>query len=741
MGSIATCLLAASLAATPAPPPSLLLITLDTVRADHLGPYGARGVSTPTLDRLAAEGVVVDQAIAVAPMTLPSHASLFTGLYPPTHGVRDNADFQLPAREITLAAQLKAHGYQTGAVVGSIVLASTTGIARGFDRFDEPIEPVRGGAAEVRYQEILERRAAEITDRALAQWTTFGTGPVFQWVHYFDAHASYDPPEPFRTRFKAHPYDGEIAYLDAQLGRLIDGLRRSGRLDTTLVVVIADHGESLGEHGEETHGIFIYDATMHVPLLLRWPGALAAGRRYAGLFSGVDLAPTILELLRLPALPHAQGVSHALALRAGSTLPRESIYLETLYPQRAFGWSALRGLRDRTSKFIDAPTPELYDLTTDRAEVNNLAASDPARLAPWRRQLAERVGTFAAPDPAALDPADAERLERLRSLGYVTATSHASSAADPKTMVALATSLERARYLVSTGQAAAAQRLAEAVLINDATNPAAFEVLGLALTLGGAPERGLAALEKAVRAAPTSFEYQRNYGVALLQLDRAADAARALQAACTIQPRSGEARFSLGAALLAAGRSAEALSALREALTLGYTAPAVRAALSSALEASGRIDEAEAELKSALATAPNSVELWLQLGNLQDRLGRREEALASYRRARKAAPDAIDAGYQLARVQLALGDRAAAQKLQQELAVKQPRHPLVRILAAQLAIARGDRAGAIQMLEALASDKTIRAVHRNAAQQLLVKLRGAATSPSPADKRSPTPRP
>ncbi len=683
-------------------PANLLLITLDTTRADRLGSYGYRLGATPRLDRLGREGVVVQTAMAVTPLTLPSHCSLMTGLYPPRHGVRDNADFRLPDGEVTLAERLRQAGYRTDAVVGSIVLSGALGISQGFDSYDEPAPKTIASGGEIAFQEILERRATEVTDKALTRLDAVGNKPFFLWVHYFDPHSTYDPPEPFRSRFAKNLYDGEIAYVDHEVGRLLDRLSAQQKLDTTLVVVIADHGESLGEHGEPTHGVFIYDATMHVPLLLRWPAKLRAGTRYRNVMSGVDLAPTILELLGQPPLEPSQGKSHAAALSGRGSITREPVYLETLFPSRAFGWSPLYGLRDEAHKYIAAPDPELFELAADPLEARNLLPAEPQRGAPWQKQLEARMASMGTADVAASDPADAERLERLRSLGYVSggpasSDNTAVGGRDPKKMIAIAGQLDQARHLLTSQNVAGARQIAERILTTDPQNPSAHEVRGLALSLQGDREGGLSALQTAARLAPTTFEHLRNLGVALQQMGRSSEAVVAFRSALSIQPDAAATRFTLGVALLSAGDAAGAVSELQAAIRGGYTSSGARGALAAALERTGATGEAEQQLRTALVADPRAWSVWLQLGGLLERGKRCDEATRC-----------VQTAYELLQ-----GERPKSD-------------PYLRVVHAQLGLLKGDTAGALNELEAVLAEKGLQREVAEFAKRLLRSARAAS---------------
>jgi arylsulfatase A-like enzyme len=407
-------------------PANIVVITLDTTRADRLSPYGYMNVSLPHLERLAREGVIFDQATSVAPLTLPAHTSLFTGLLPPNHGVRDNADTPLSDTFTTLAEVLLARRFRTGAFVGSVVLDPDRGLKQGFEQYRGVDEAGRGAT------EGRQRRADSVMDDAIRWLDTIQGSRFFLWTHLYDAHRPYDPPEPFRSVYGHNLYVGEIAFADSQIGRLLEALEQRNLLAHTVVVVTADHGESLGAHGERDHGIFVYEDVVRVPLIVRAPGLQPF--RVGEVVRLTDVMPTILDLLRVPS-PPVDGVS-LVDLMAGrrSDLNLEA-YSESLYPER-LGWSALRALRSGQFKLIDAPRPELYDLQQDPFEEKNiydtrLAATIAARLA------AVATGHGAAGTADRRANAAPELQARLGALGYVSSAvkrdpSAPTSLPDPK---------------------------------------------------------------------------------------------------------------------------------------------------------------------------------------------------------------------------------------------------------------------------------------------------------------------
>lgn len=706
--------------------PNVLLITLDTTRADHIGCYGDSRAETPSLDRLAAEGTLAERVYTVAPLTLPAHASIFTSRYPPSHGVRDNADFRLPESETTLAEHLRRCGWSTSAVVASIVLAGALGVSQGFETYDEPVAPplAPGSGKRVLYSPIEDRTASEVTDAALRALSR-ARRPFFLWVHYYDPHYEYAPPAPWLVRFSGRPYDGEIAYMDAEVGRLLESLRKSGLLDTTLVAVVSDHGEGLGDHGEETHGLFLYDATVRVPLILRLPGAVPAGKRFAATVSSVDLVPTLLDLLSLPPLPAAQGKSFARALRGGAASERGPVYSESIYPERLYGWAPLFALRTDGREFIEAPDPEIYDLASDPGEIRNLAPARSDEVASWRRRLASVRGRLGGPNGSAESSIDAEQREKLESLGYLSGGAPGAArrtGADPKRLVASHNALLRARWLVSRGRLDESRSLLDEIVKADPGNPAALALSGTLLFTGGHGDQGLPQLEAAARGAPSVYENQRNLANAYHVAGRLADAARAYRVALAIQPQSGLDHFALGNVLSAMEDAKGAVREYREAIRLGYTPPAARAALGIALAAGGDLSAAESSLEKAVAADPAMAEAWYHLGLLAERMRRERVARERFERALAIEPGDADSLFDHGRICLALGDTNAATRDLERLRQARPGDPRTLYLGAGVRLASGDAEGARAALGTCLSlpnaDRRILAMAREALRGL-----------------------
>ncbi len=505
----------------------MLLVTLDTTRADHLGAYGYGPARTPALDRLAGEGVLFERAMAAAPTTLPSHVSLMSGRNPMAHGVRNNG-VPVGADVPTLAASFRAAGYRTAAFVSAFVLDERFGLGRGFDTYDDELDPPVG-----RTSEALERRG-DRTAAAAAAWLAApqaGAGapattapgataaPFFVWVHLYDPHDPYEAPST-PAGGVASPYDGEITFADAAVGTLLDALGHQGLAANTIVAVIGDHGESLGEHGEETHGMFVYESALRVPALLAWPGRLPAGRRVTPLVRAIDLGPTLLDLAGRPPLEGATGASLVPLVRGAGEAPATA-YAETYFPQLFMNWAPLRSLRDGQWKFIEAPALELYDLAADPGETTNLAARDPERTGRMRRalhaQLAAETRAAAAGGP------DRETLRQLAALGYVGGggTSGADeplSRPDPKAMIEVFNRLRAANTALDRGRFDEAAGVAAATLAADPGNAFAVLILGKAARAQGRYREAAGHFRHYLEQVPLSADAHQWLAICHLQL-------------------------------------------------------------------------------------------------------------------------------------------------------------------------------------------------------------------------------
>ena len=429
---------------------NLVVITLDTTRADHIGAYGSTLVKTPAIDRLAGEGTRFAQAMSSAPLTLPAHSSMFTGRFPPEHGVRDNGGFFLAPEQMTLAEMLKARGFATGGFIAAFVLDGKWGIDQGFDEYFDDFD-----ISERRGRSIgnIQRPGNEVVDKALPWMDSVKDRRFFAWIHLYDPHTPYDPPEPYKTEYKGRPYRGEVAFTDAQVGRVVSFLEERGLLDKTVIAVLGDHGESLGDHGEDSHGFFVYEAVTHVPFVVRAPFEKTDARVVDEPVRIVDLAPTMLELAGLP-VPAGMSGKSLVPLMTGATveLGLEG-YAEAMYPLHHFGWSDLRALRSGRYKLIDAPKPELFDIESDPKETTNIFDERRTVGDGMVARLRELEAAFdKAPTAAPAEDVDPEVRQRLAALGYVgsfvaTSNDPRSDRADPKDKIDLFNLMGTARDL------------------------------------------------------------------------------------------------------------------------------------------------------------------------------------------------------------------------------------------------------------------------------------------------------
>jgi choline-sulfatase len=618
--------------APPAAPRSLLLVTLDTLRADRLGAYGSPRGLTPNLDRLAREGVRFASASCAAPLTLPSHATLLSGLLPPRHGLHGNGTGRLPDDVETLATRLAAAGYRSGAFVGAFVLDHRFGLERGFGVYDDEIPQRAGAAAGLE----AERPGREVVDRALAWLARAGSGPLFLWVHLFDAHAPYAPPEPWRTRHAEAPYDGEVAEVDAQVGRLLAALAAAGRRGDTVVAVVGDHGEALGEHGEPTHGLLLYEPTVAVPWLVAAPAGITPGSVVRTPVGLADVAPTLAGLVGHPWTgARLDGRDLSAALAAAREPEAADLYVETDYPA-IFGWSPLAALRRGDRKWIAAPRPELYDLASDPGEARNLAADERRAGAELDRALEALRAAARVAAPAA---GDEETRARLAALGYVSGTATGQGPRpDPKDHVAAFARLEAARAELERGRFAGATAELERLVAEEPDNPVFRGTLAEARRRAGASAEALAERKRALAAAPGDAQGWYNLAAALVENGRPAEAEEALAEALRLEPRYAEGWNLLGIARTRRGEERGAAEAFARALDLAPASAATANNLGNALRVLGRFDDAERVYRRSLEIDAGGADAWNGLGTVEVERGRPERALPLFGRALELAP-------------------------------------------------------------------------------------------------------
>ena len=604
---------------------NVLLVSIDTLRADRVGCYGHAEAATPTLDALAAGGVRCNYAIAPVPVTLPSHASLLTGLNPHRHGARSNGVFRVEAEQVTLAELLKARGYRTGAIISAHVLDRRYGLDQGFEDYDDDL---RSGEQPMRFG-FRERRAQPVTDAAVRWLRDRKDSPFFLFVHYFDPHVPHSPPEPYLGRFAGRLYDGEVAYTDEHLGRLLTALDEQGLARRTLVVVVSDHGESLGEHKERTHGIMIYDATVRVPMIFRAEGVLPAGEVIAGQVGLIDVVPTVLDLLDVAVPSGLDGVS---LVRSASSKPRD-LYIETLLPKLQYGWAPLMGIRRDDVKFILAPKPELYDLRSDPDELNNILASRRDVADELHRRLRDVVGQDPSLAAAASGnlPLDADSREKLEALGYVFGVGESSAtqraAPDPKDMMDNWLVLQRAEALADAGEHAKAIPVYESVLRKEPRNWRAWQLLGESYQALGKLDQALPALRKGQAGYP-KLEVAVCIGEVLLAQGKVSEAEAAFNRILADHPQFWGGLFGLASVRVEQNRKEEALKLYQKCIEVGRsTTGSAHFNIGALHYTAGRIEEARQAFERSLAADPRSARAARALAELMRREGRRKEAI------------------------------------------------------------------------------------------------------------------
>jgi arylsulfatase A-like enzyme/predicted Zn-dependent protease len=694
---------------TPVQRPNILFITIDTLRADRVGVYGARDLETPAFDRLAGEGVRFEHAYATAPLTLPSHVSMMSGLLPPTHTVRTNDGFHVPDQVPLVAEALRNAGYATGAVVGSFVLRGATGLRRGFAYYDDDV-----GADG-------ERQGHEVEARAGAWLEQPRSTPWFLWVHFFDPHLTYDPPEPQRSRYRGRPYDGEVAYTDSQIDALLRRLASRNLLKQTAVIVTGDHGEGLGDHGELSHGALLYDPMISVPLVVRLPSGAHGGHVVTEPVSLTEIASTIRSLAGLPVGDGPPGLLAQLQPESPRPAPPVS---ETLYLRMLLGWSPLYSFRAGRFKVIDAPTPELYDVEADPGERRNLAATESKRtadlLSVLRRELARSAQSAVAPASRAEDSGARERLAALGYVGSSGPVKPSEPVGGPAAMdrIAVWGRIEEALALAHRGDHGGAERVFGEVLREDPENPLALKFLGARALEVGDLARAVTLNERVVAGGLHVPDALSNLMLAYAQLNRPADALRAATRALEIEPDHVAARFNRAVVLANAGQNAEAMQdlgrvleldpehagarALRTRLTATPSTPDPRAR-AQALAASGDLAGAMRVLDEAIATQPRSSSLHDARGILRSRVGDLPGARAAFERALALDPDSIEIRERLGAVMHRAGDRRAARAQFERVLARAPdrRAPRLSLGIIDLEDGRPDRA--VQRFEPITS--------------------------------------
>lgn len=624
--------------------PNLLLITMDTVRADHLGCYGYPSARTPALDKLAAGGVKFDRVFANVPLTLPSHGTMMTGLYPPEHGCRVNGSHGLPEELTTLAEVFKSHGYQTAAFVAAFVLDSKFGLSQGFQTYDQYDVPTSSDI----YDDNLMyryRRGDKVAAAALTWLKKHSRTPFFCWVHFYDPHRPYYFPGPDLKS----AYDREITFMDRQIKRLIDYLKRQKLLEKTVIIALGDHGEGLGEHGEDEHGLLLYNPTLRIPLIIARPGPSPRKKKVEELVSTVDLFPTVLDLFGWKLPGHVSGRSFAGALE-GEAVPDRAVYLETEFPLTEYGWSPLQGVIASEWKYIAAPEEELYNIRDDPGEKKNLAAVEPGKAKELKAKLAALEDKLVKKEAAAVK-LDSSSRKALESLGYMggggSRKKETSSLRNPEEAVWMRREFIRAVEECRQGHTAAAE-LKLKKLIKESPESYAFHYkLARILYDQGRFREALGEFREMARMSPEEYRTHYNLGKTLLKLSQYQAAIRELQAALKLDPDQTPGYNNLGIAFLKAGRIQEAMAAFRKSIVIDPDQVDPHNNLGNSFLSLGQIRAAEKEFRKAVEADPDFFEGRYNLGLTLFRLGRYEAAAREFREAVRIRPDFAEARRQL----------------------------------------------------------------------------------------------
>jgi arylsulfatase A-like enzyme/Flp pilus assembly protein TadD len=650
--------------------PNVILITLDTLRPDRLGCYGSDLVDTPNIDSFAAEGVRFTNAASTVPFTLPAHSSIMTGLYPPTHGVRENVGYVLDDRFPTLAELLADGGWATGGFISAFVLDRRWGIGRGFDHYFDDFDLKEMETANMG---SVQRDGAE-TVAAAVGWLDERPAekPFFLWLHLYDAHEPYTPVEPFKSRYPGRPYDGEVAYTDSLVGDFRHALDERGLLDGSLVVVTSDHGEGLGDHGEEFHGFFVYDSTIHVAMIVRLPSGVGAGHVVNQAVSHVDLLPTILDLVNLPVPDDVQGRSLVPVIEGRDVDADRSVYSESLYPLLHYGWAPLRALRSDRFKFIDVPRPELYDIEQDPAEAQNLYSREPNRSREMTVALDDlRHRIDSGEQPGGTGPEMDERtLAQLQALGYMAGQGgvgvedeEARDRADPKDRLQLHQKIMAAQSMMGRHEYDDASRILERVLAEDEAILDAHQMLG---QIAAGEHRWNDAIRHFQRALELNPEHERSLfelSKAYAELGRFDDALVGFRRYLDLHGSDVRASVAVSDIYVELGKFDDAAAVLEQASAEGEASAFFSNALGEVRVEQGRDDEALPLFERAIDEDDEYALPHFNLGVLYEERGDVHSAIAQYERAIEIAPRYFKAQFNLGNIYASMGDVDRAREL------------------------------------------------------------------------------
>ncbi len=646
-------------------PLNVIVITADTLRADRLGCYGGSRVATPHLDRLAASGVVFEHTTTVTPLTLPAHSSMFTGTYPMYHGVRDNGGYYLQPEQITLAESLKDQGYTTGAFVAAFVLDSRWGLDQGFDRYYDDFDLSQFETVSL---DAVQRRGDEVLAEALPWMESVREKRFFSWIHLYDPHTPYDPPEPYLSQYEGvrwGRYDGEVAYLDSLVGQITGWLEEKGLDESTLVAFIGDHGESLGQHREAGHGFFIYDATVGVPFILKTPYRKLAGRRVAAQVRTIDLMPTLLDLIGAEIPESVQGQS-LLDLCSGRRKDLDLVaYSESLYPRHHYGWSDLKSLRNGAFHFIASPVPELYDVRIDPLQKENLASQRPDDVRRFELQLQELLGRFSMEgiDQRGPEMVDPETQAQLAALGYLGGPSKvnvdpSAPLADPKDKIELFNLIKQAGTDSSEGKVDEALTKIQRVLKEDPDILEAHNILGNLYNKKDETEKAIESYQEALARDPEYKPALFSLASTYEELGRLEDAAAGFRRVLDIDPRDNTAGYRLATILAERKEFEPAVEVLSSIVELGVERPPAHNLLAECYIGLDNYVAAEASVRKALEMKEDLPSAHYNLALILEERGDLRGAAEAYEKELQISPEDFKSHFNLGKVYAQMGQPA-----------------------------------------------------------------------------------
>lgn len=673
--------------------PNVILITLDTLRADHLACYGYSDVRTPNLDSLARRGVLFEQAATNSPLTLPAHCSILTGMYPTYHGVRINGNTALNEEQMTIAEVLSAQGYQCGAFIGAFVLDGRWGLKQGFQHYDDQFDLKK-------YKHIdlgaVQRPGNEVIDAALDWLEEQKSTPFFAWIHLYDPHTPYEPPEPYLSEYGprglAGLYDGEIAFMDEQIGRCLSWLENNGLDESTILILVGDHGEGLGSHGEGTHGYFIYDYAVHVPLIIVTPFEGLRGVRVSSQVRVVDIFPTLMEIAAVTPPAETHGRSLLPLMFRPQKEENGFAYAESMSPNLQFGWSSIHSLRTTQYKYIDTPKAELFDLTRDPGEQTNLLRQYPD-IAREMKDTLDRLmeeTSRGAPTPQAAN-LDKETIEKLSALGYIgapVATKKASGEegplADPKDKFPVFQAITAAGAMVLEQKYSEAVVKLESALQEEPMIPQALLVLSTCYVELGRTEEAKAKLDLLLKEDPENVPALISMANILLEERKDEDVIALCKQALSVDERSSQAQMLIGEIYLGQLKYSEALPYLEKGVEIQPKVTRSRLTLGACLLGFKQYDRAEKELKQVVQEAPKYPLALFNLGLLYEETGRLEEARAAYTEEVANYPGEFKARFNLGKLLFKLGDRPGSLAQMREVVKITP-----KLAEGHLLLARG----------------------------------------------------